>query len=288
LQGIEQYGAATAYDTAEELFPGYSRTTFMEWASVARAFPTLVRTKDFPDLYFGHFRAVLAVRERPVEVTGSRAEWLKQAQDQKLSVTAFRLAIANRLEYNQPTVTSTPADTVAEAKPTPPPKPKAKADADYSFPGLSIKHQQDLNAMAELRRITPAKLAVLAVAEFLEAHADEVAAGEAAQAMRRAEADAAKEAAQAIYQARLQEQRAKSEAYQEAVKAHLDRLIPLTEYAQNNEMPPEYYQARRWLNDNQRAPLTKIEEIVGDLVAMMPAVDEPDWARDTVEEKVAV
>jgi hypothetical protein len=162
-EGITEHGATATYDLAGQLF-GYARQTFMDWASVARAFPPSSRDET---LSFSHYKAVMSVEEARL-----RPDWLAQAREKELSVSDLRLAIAGHDKGSQ----DEKKEPDKNSKKAPPKKPKG-----YQLP-LGIKEQLNLEKIAKLRRVTPATLAALAVKEFLETHADELAASDVLEA----------------------------------------------------------------------------------------------------------
>jgi hypothetical protein len=245
LEGIEQYGAAAAYDAAEELFPAYNRATFHVWASVARAFPALTRVKDFPDLKFAHFRAALEaspsvppLSPSPTEdqkaryaanLAERRADWLRQAQERGLSAAALRMAIYNDLPEPEPEPDNKDEpEGGPKSKQKVAPKSKPKSWLGYSF-SLPIDRTQKsaLAALATIRRRSEESIVALAVAEYLEANSDEIAGGDTILAKRRAEEAVAEAARDAIEKAKLErrneynrQRKRRQELYEEVDKLY--------------------------------------------------------------------
>jgi len=295
LEGIALHANATeAYDAAEQIFPEYSRTTFIEWASVARTFPALVRTKDFPDLYFGHFKAALAVTS-PIsteETERLRMNWLKQAQDKKLSVAAFRLAIADAFAITQPKPKPEPAAPSPRRV-----KTAAQYEPEYKLP-LSLEEHQKLEKLALARGISPAMLAKCIVVEYLEVHTDELVVGD----KRRAEMEAAKAAAQAVVDeevARRNEYSRQRQAYFDRRASLINSLAPLWYHAaktDNRKLRATLEDTRDWLNRNPELRIEELEAKVNELLALLPdeaeaammaAANEPTVAPQLPAEEVA-
>jgi hypothetical protein len=296
LAGIELHGgnATAAYDAAEQILPEYSRATLQQWASLARAFPAQVRAQ-WPDLFMGHYHAVWSVgspfspvapsphnsdeqqAERAAkfdaDVAARRAQWLTQAQEKKLTVSALRLAIANASTFDG---TVAPGATPAPVKPTPAPLVKPTAKAGYQLP-LKPKEKTALETLAAARGLTPAQLAAHAVSEFLRVHADEIDGAEQAQAAQRAQVEQARAAAQAIRANELAEQSARRGDYLAVRRELVDALQPVWNWAQAARRRDvleelEHFRDYTLLSD---IPLSTVEVFVGRMLRYYKAYAGP-------------
>jgi hypothetical protein len=283
--GTSHGNASKAYDVAEKLFSGYTRSTFQTWVSVARTFGSLTRDK-YPSLFFNHFKAVLAVRSpyppepyppannaaalsayqarqaaREKETVARRERWLAQAEERHLSISALSFAINNAYEIeNDKLAPPTQADTEPEAPPAPaPPKQtepaKPKTEKGYSLP-LSHTQQKALETLALGRGISPAILAAQAVAEYLETCADEIGGAAEQQAKQRAEIEAAEDACMAISAderaASIAAQEADRKKEQAAREAILQQVEPVRRYATdsgNTDLLKEVAEFDAWMKD---------------------------------------
>jgi len=107
----------------------------------------------------------------------ARLQWLQQAHNNKMKVAELRLAISNEwtLSLNLP-----PAQPTTDAAPVVPPAPPLPPDKKRtSFPETPVyrllsAHLKGIQALAHARRITPDMLVADAIAEYLEAHSDEL------------------------------------------------------------------------------------------------------------------
>jgi len=180
--------ATAAYDFAEQTFPDIARQTFINWVSVARQFPACIRIQS-DWLTFSHYQVVLGAKGGigigeeakygGVPILEARLSWLQQAHDKKMTVAQLRLAITNEW-----VLTNFPETIVEESEPLPattppvvqlPPVKKPVQFLQAPVYTLLSAHAQRIQALARARRITPEMLVVDAIAEYLEAHSDEVA-----------------------------------------------------------------------------------------------------------------
>jgi hypothetical protein len=188
-EGIGLFPHATAaYDFAEQTFPDVARQTFINWVSVARQFPACIRIQS-EWLTFSHYQVVLGARGGigigeegrygGVPILEARLSWLQQADDKKMTVAQLRLAIANEwalMNYPE-TIVGESEPLPATAPPVVPQPPVKKPVHFLQVPVYTLlsAHAQRIKALARARRITPEMLVVDAIAEYLEAHRDEVA-----------------------------------------------------------------------------------------------------------------
>jgi hypothetical protein len=177
VQGTGLFPDATAaYDFAEQTFPDVARQTLINWVSVARQFPACIRIQS-EWLTFSHYQVVLGIASgKDDKHCDERQRWLQQANDEKLTVAALRAAIVNQ-QYGvpaQPGAAPTPAGTpVPDAAP-----PVKKQPIQFLTAPVYRVLSRDLpklQALAATRQTTPEALLVVAVEEYLAAHAEETA-----------------------------------------------------------------------------------------------------------------
>jgi hypothetical protein len=307
LEGLNQpeADASFVYDTAESLFP-YCRSSLRQFAYIARIFPESMRI-DSDCLTFSHYQAVLDVGSQvptPDNANNQqrRLEWLKQAHDRRLTVSALRLGIAN--EFELATATGVPeTNQTTEQPPT-----KAKVAKAKSIPlgtRLSGRAEQQIKSLAAIRGIKPDMLVAHIVDDYLAAHADEVATATDRLAKRQDEAAAVIAAAQAVREAEIARNNAANKAaaeYRKAREKLVDQLVPLSQQLHRER------EVRQWLAANPKLPLSELEVMVADFQNVLdeallqqqqleaapvtPAqVDEiladPDWLKDSPREEAA-
>jgi len=272
LEGLNQPEAEASfvYDTAESLFQ-YSRASLINFAYVARLFPESIRI-DSDWLTFSHYQAVLAVQgsqvplpdtaERRADKERERLQWLVQAHEKRLTVSALRLGIANAFELA--TADNGNSDT-SQSTEQPPTKAKvAKAKTVSLGARLSGRVEQQLKSLANIRGIPPDMLVAHIVDDYLAAHADEVATAADRLAKRQAEADAVIAAAQAVREAEIAR---RNEANAAAVY-HQKLVSKLRSLSQRLGQRVE---ADQWLADYPKVSISELEIIVADF---QKAVDE--------------
>jgi hypothetical protein len=178
--------ASAAYDFAEQTFPDVARQTFINWVSVAHQFPTCMRIQS-DWLTFSHYQVALGARgclgagsekqdDGPTLIQHARLTWLQQAHDNRMTVADLRLAITNEWELSrstQPTASEPEPVTAPQTTVAPRTKPQINF-LEAPVYRLLPRHQYQIIALAQARKITPEILVVDAVAEYLAAHADEV------------------------------------------------------------------------------------------------------------------
>jgi hypothetical protein len=188
-EGTRLFADATAaYDFAEQTFPDVARQTLINWVSVARQYPACMRIQS-DWLTFSHYQVVLGAkggiplgnesRYDGVPLIESRLSWLQQAHDKRMTVAQLRLAVANEtvlMDFPEMIATESEPDPAAE----PPVVPQTTVTKPVHFlraPVYSLlsAHAQKIQALARARRISPEMLVADAVAEYLEAHSNEVA-----------------------------------------------------------------------------------------------------------------
>ena len=291
----ENQATAKVYDLAEKLFPQYSRITFRNWVYVARTFPASIRIDA---LTFSHYQTVLKVQaSRPgppplnedaevkagrlaretAETARVRGEWLAQAAEKGLSVSALRFAIANafQLATSENTAATETKETEqpshASAKVTP------KREAGYSLP-LPAEERKALETLAANRGISPATLAAHAVSEYIEAHSEEL----AEEASRREEIQAATNAARDFHETEIAQRTAwhnAQEEYKAARQALVNELEPLWRYVDRNNNRQLWVlgdMTREWLANTPKLPIAKLEDRVSELLTLLPP--EPEQA----------
>jgi hypothetical protein len=225
LLGIEQYGATSAYDYAETVFPQYARATFQSWVTVAKHFSASIRIEsDF--LTFGHYQVAQGAEHDPwandphskLQVA-QELVWLRKADEHKMSVSALRDNISRAYELRKEAFFNENPD--ARPKPAEPeqkPEPK-KVEKDcyggelkeFKTPWLKKQTRFHLDGLARARRVTIEQLLNRVIQDFLDAHNDEIRDAELAAKKRAAEHDAAVDAADAVEKLK-REQRANERA----------------------------------------------------------------------------
>ena len=213
LLGIEQYGAISAYDYAESVFPQYTRATFQVWVCVAKRFNTELRIES-DWLTFGHYQAAQGAERDPWAANpdsklqvAQELVWLRQADDKRLSVSALRYAITNAYELRKEAFYKENPDArpkPAESEPEPRPEPK-KVEKDcygaelkeLKTPLLPKRARSALDQLAIARRVRTEQLLNRIIQDFLDAHSDEVGDAESAAKKRAAKHEAQVDAADA-------------------------------------------------------------------------------------------
>jgi len=261
LEGLNQpeADASFVYDTGESLFQ-YSRPSLINFAYVARVFPESMRI-DSDWLTFSHYQAVLAVGlQTPMpdnaDKQRERLQWLVQAHEKRLTVSALRLGIANAFEL----ATADNGNSNDTSQPTeqPPTKAKVAKVKPVSLGArLSGRVEQQLKTLANIRSISPDMLVAHIVDDYLAAHADEVATAADRLAKRQAEADAVIAAAQAVRESEIAR---RNEAYK-AAEYH-QRLVSKLRLL--GHRLGQQVEVDQWLADYPNAPISELEVTVAD------------------------
>jgi hypothetical protein len=203
LLGIEQYGATSAYDYAETLFPQYARATFQSWVTVAKHFPASMRIES-DWLTFSHYQVAQGAEYSSAEAKELQAArelvWLRKADEHRMSVSALRDDITNAYRLLHPDPTTVPVD---EPEPDPEPKKAVKRNIfgkqikEFETPWLPKQARFHIDELARARHVTTEQLLQRVIQDFLDAHNDEIGNAELAAKKRAAEHDAALDAAAA-------------------------------------------------------------------------------------------
>jgi hypothetical protein len=225
LEGVGLCAVASdAYDAAERLFPQYHRQTFITWVTVARHFPASTRIES-EFLTFKHYQVVQGSEDVIDSYTGDRGDdyrrqqlalqlvWLRKADEQHMSASVLCEAIANagrlRQRASEPPEPVEPESVEPEPKPAPKPTKLSKWEREracYDSMPPWLCDQRVLWGVRELakaRQCKPYELVVRAVAEFIDAHADELGDARVARDKRQAEYKASVLAAQQAEQERI-------------------------------------------------------------------------------------
>ena len=166
--------ATAAYDFAEQTFPDVARQTLINWVSVARQYPACMRIQS-EWLTFSHYQVVLGIGSgKDDKHLDERRQWLQQANDEKLTVAALRAAIVNQQLGVPAQPTAAPTDTPAPVAAPPVKKQPIQFLTAPVYQVLS-RDLPKLQALAATRQTTPEALLVVAVEEYLAAHAEETA-----------------------------------------------------------------------------------------------------------------
>jgi hypothetical protein len=212
VQGIEQYGATSAYDFAETVFPQYARATFQSWVTVAKRFPASMRIES-EWLTFNHYQVAQGAESDPwAKDPNSKLQvaqelvWLRKADERKMSVSVFRDAMNRAFELRKEAFFNENPDARPKpAEPQPKPEPK-KIEKDcyggelkeFQTPWLKKQTRFHLDELARARRVTTEQLLQRVIQDFLDAHSDEIGDADFAAKKRQAEVFAQVDAAEAV------------------------------------------------------------------------------------------
>lgn len=164
------YYKSTVYDEAECLFPDYSRETLRAFVYTAKAFPACTRVHA--NLFFGHYRAVLAAPEN------ERQGWLQKANDARprpWSVATLRLAIAEAfyVESHPEVLPKTDSESSPPQEDKLSTKQKAARQVSLNLP-LPFRVRSQFEQLAQFRRTTPELLLARIIGTYLDEHKDEI------------------------------------------------------------------------------------------------------------------
>jgi hypothetical protein len=234
--GIEQYGATSAYDYAETVFPQYTRATFQVWVCVAKRFNSELRIES-DWLTFAHYQVAQGAERDPwAQDPNSKLQvaqelvWLRKADEYHLTVSALRDTIARAYELRKEAFYNENPDARPKpVEPEPQPEPK-KPEKDcyggiikeFQTPWLRKQTRWSLDELARARRVTTEQLLQRVIQDFLDAHSDEVGDAELAAKKRAAEHDAAVEAAEAVEKMKHEAARAEKAEREEREKTEIE------------------------------------------------------------------
>jgi hypothetical protein len=241
VEGIDLSGATATYDAAEGLFPQYHRQTFVSWVTVARHFPASMRIES-EFLTFSHYQTAQGSCFKSESVLACELElvWLRKADELHMSVSVLREAIRNEAALSQ-RVALGPSYEPESTEPEPAPAPNA---AKSLPPGqkqweelprwIDYKLKESIEELATARHCKPYVIVLRAIADFIDAHSDELGDARGAEAKRMDEhkaSVAAAKAAAAVLEEKASEHR---------------KMIALIDDAQAE------YQTRRRIEQEQR------------------------------------
>ena len=236
LLGIEQYGATSAYDYAETVFPQYTRATFQVWVCVAKRFNAELRIES-DWLTFAHYQVAQGAERDPwAQDPNSKLQvaqelvWLRKADEHRLTVSALRDTISRAYELRKEAFYNENPDARPKpVEPEPQPEPK-KLEKDcyggvikeFQTPWLKKQTRWSLDNLARARRMTTEQLLQRVIQDFLDAHSDEASDAELAAKKRHAEHDAAVEAAEAVEKMKHEAARAEKAEREEREKTEIE------------------------------------------------------------------
>ena len=211
MLGIEQYGATSAYDYAETVFPQYTRATFQVWVCVAKHFSAELRIES-DWLTFSHYQAAVGAERDPWSnnpdsklQVAQELVWIRKADEHKMSVSVLRDAISRAYELRQQAFLDEHPEPTEPPEPDPiKPDPIKKKDCyggvikEFQTPWLRKQTRWSLDNLARSRCVTTEQLLQRVIQDFLDAHSDECSDAELAAKKRAAEHDAAVDAADAV------------------------------------------------------------------------------------------
>ena len=217
LEGISLNSAAATYDIAETLFPQYARATFASWVTVAKHFPASIRIEgEF--LTFKHYQVVQGCTGTSEEekykklFLAQELVWLRKADESKMSVSLLREAINTCWVTKRAIANANKAaeEGFADAhKKWEDAEPKKSDNLPKWVNEQSKEHELpkwlgdkrlkwSIEELAKARDIAPHELVMRAVAEFIDAHSNELGDIKAAKDKREEEQRAEAAAAAAV------------------------------------------------------------------------------------------
>jgi len=215
LTGIDNFPAADVYAEALKLFPQYSKATLITYASVARAFPPIIRNKG---LTFGHHQVAMTgetgnypdapltaiIRQTNLAAAAAAGWTVGQLRDHINHELEIRMAAkeAERLAAEPP------------VEPPPPRKPKGRPLSAWTLANLTPDYRSRLEKLAIARCVPVPVLAQSILEQALNDAEEEITAVEDS-AYR---AEAARKA---------NEERQKAEIARRAteLRLHIDNLV---------------------------------------------------------------
>jgi len=220
--GMDNFSATTVYDTAERLFPQYTRATLQNFVTVARAFPASLRHEA---LSFEHYRAVMAEN-----FEAGRPEWVEKAVSNGWSSRELRFQIGHVAELAAAAKAEADAQPEAEAPPQETKKATGAPRPAFTLSHLKPTYREKLEKLSVARRLPVDLVAVALLEEALDSVQEEIeVVEERASKQRAVELETQRKLNQAYRQRKAEELDAKYEggsvaAYLAAAQEYDERL----------------------------------------------------------------